>query len=364
VRFHHLLLALPLLAACGPSDTSPPAPDVAQSEEGLCAQPNYLANPSFQNVGPLGSSTTVTLTAPGGAGNSAADQWTLFMNNPGTIRTNLQPSTRPFDFTNMIHVYTTADRDGLVQVFLPYGSGPTKVIASAMVYVVRGQVGIGTGNGGGTQIDAVSTVTGAWQLIRAENHSIPANELIIYATSPGGAEFYVDYASVYFSPNLLSNPTMVTTGPSGPFTDVTTVVGGTAGDSASASWTLFTNNPGRIISEQLSSSLPGMTKMLHVITWAPSNGAVQVFPGSASCTANGPAHTDSLAYVFVRSGQVCIGTGDGGNTHCDAYSSTNNVWEVLEAHNGVSPANEFIVYATSPGGADYFIGFARVNESP
>ncbi|HYV49578.1 MAG TPA: hypothetical protein VFA20_32185 [Myxococcaceae bacterium] len=359
-------LALPLLAACGPGpgDTPAPAPDMAQSQQDLCAQPNYLANPSFQNVGPLGSSTTVTLSAPGGAGASAADQWTLFMNNPGTIRTNLQPSTRPFDFTNMIHVLTTAPGDGLVQVFLPYNSGPTKVIASAMVYVVRGQVAIGTGNGGGTGYDAFSTTTGAWELIRAENRGIPANEFIIYATSPGGAEFYVDYASVYFSPNLLSNPTMAQPGPGGTFTDVTTVVPGTAGDSAAASWTLFTNNPGRIVSEQLNSTLAGMTKMLHVITWAPSNGAVQVFPGSASCTANGPAHTDAVAYVWVRSGQVCIGTGNGGLTQCDAYSSFHNTWEVLEAHNGVSPANEFIVYATSPGGADYLIGFARVNETP
>jgi hypothetical protein len=364
VRTHFLLFALPLLAACGPAETLEQDTAVAQSQEGLCAQPNYLANPSFQNVGPLGPSMSVTLSAPGGAGASAADQWTLFMNNPGTIRTNLQPSTRPFDFTNMIHVYSTAQNNGLVQVFLPYNSGPTKVIASAMVYVVSGQVGIGTGNGGGTQIDAVSTTTGAWQLIRAENHSIPANEFIIYATSPGGAEFYVDYANVYFSPNLLSNPTMAQPGPNGSYTDVTTLVPGGAGNSASASWTLFTNNPGRIISQQMTSTLPGMTRMLHVITWAPDNGAVQVFPGSASCTANGPAHTDSGAWVYVRSGQVCIGTGNGGNTHCDDYSNFNNTWEWLEAPNGVSPANEFIVYATSPGGADYFIGFARVNETP
>ena len=355
-----VLLSLPLLAACGGTD----APHLGESQEALCAQPNYLSNPSLHTVGPLGSSTSVTLSAPGGAGASAAASWTLFMNVPGTIRTDLRPSTRPGDSSNMIHVYTTQPSGGLVQVFGPYGSGPTKVIASAMVYVVHGQVAIGTGNGGGTGYDAFSTVTGAWQLIRADNGGIPANELIIYAASPGGAEFYVDYALVQFSPNLLSNPTMATVGPSGTYTDVTTAVPGGAGNSASASWTLFTNNPGRIVTELVPSTLPGGVRMLHVITWADANGLVQVFPGSTSCTLNGPQHTDSGAFVFVRSGQVSIGTGNGGATGYDAHSNFNNTWEWLEAPNGVSPANELIVYASSPGGADYYVGFARVNETP
>jgi hypothetical protein len=34
------------------------------------------------------------------------------------------------------------------------------------------------------------------------------------------------------------------------------------------------------------------------------------------------------------------------------------------ARDGVSPANELVVYASSPGGADFYVGFARVNEVP
>lgn len=33
------------------------------------------------------------------------------------------------------------------------------------------------------------------------------------------------------------------------------------------------------------------------------------------------------AWVYVNSGQVCIGTGNGGNTSCNAYSTTTGQWE-------------------------------------
>lgn len=66
-----LLIALPLLAACGggalDAPDMPGTIDLEQSSQALSAQPNYLANASFHAVGPGGSSTTVTLSAPGGA---------------------------------------------------------------------------------------------------------------------------------------------------------------------------------------------------------------------------------------------------------------------------------------------------------
>lgn len=360
------LLALLMLVACGvPMEPEQAPAPLAQATQALCNnQPQYLQNPSFQNVGPNGSSTSVTVAVPGGAGNSAAASWTLFANTPGTIRTNLQASTRPFDTTNMIHVWTNGDRNGLVQVFGAFNSGPTKIIAKAMVYVVSGKVGIGTGNGGNTGLDAVSQTTGQWELIQADNGVIPANEFIIYAANPGGAEFYVDYATVTFSPNLLSNPTFATVGPNGASTSITTVAPGGAGSSAAADWTLFTNTPGLITSQLMPSTLAGMTQMLYVATGGTGNGVLQVFGGSGSCTANGPAHTESGAWVYVLSGQVGLGTGDGGNTHYDAFSTTTNQWEWIQANNGVSPANELILYASSPFGARFYVGFARVNETP
>jgi hypothetical protein len=357
------LLAFSALAACGPEALEdPPTAETDQSSEALCAQPNYLSNPTFNTVGPNGSPTTVTTAVPGGAGNSAAANWTLFTNTPGTVFTELLPSSRN-DGTRMIHVRTTGARNGLVQVFQPFNSGPTKVISGAWIYVLSGRVCIGTGNGGNTGCDAYTSTLGQWQYVSASNGVIPANEFIIYSTTTG-ADFYVDEASVRFSPNLLANPTFSTVGPNGSLTSVTTTVPGSAGWSAAANWSLFTNNPGTITSRLEPSTLAGGTQMLHVTTQADRNGVLQVFPGSSSCTANGPAHTQSGAWVYVNSGKVCIGTGNGGNTTCDAFSTTTGQWEWVQANNGVSPANEFIVYAMSPGGADYFVGFARVNEIP
>lgn len=359
------LLAVSSLAACGieaQEELQEEAP-AAEHEQALCAQPNYLANPTFNSVGPNGSPTNVTTVVPGGAGNSAAANWTLFTNTPGNVFTELLPSSRN-DGTRMIHVRTNGYGNGLVQVFQPFNSGPTKVISGAWIYVLSGRVCIGTGNGGNTGCDAYSSTIGQWQYVTASNGVVPANEFIIYSTTTTGADFYVDQASVQFSPNLLSNPTLATVGPNGSFTSVTTIVPGTAGWSAAANWSLFTNNPGLIVSRLEPSTLPGGVSMLHVITQADRNGVLQVFPGSASCTSNGPARAQAGAFVWVNSGQVCIGTGNGGNTSCNAYSTTTGQWEWLQANNGNSPANEFIVYATSPGGADYFVGFARVNEIP
>ncbi|MGZ3419065.1 MAG: hypothetical protein ACXVEE_14435 [Polyangiales bacterium] len=337
------------------------------ASEALCAaQPNLLQNPSFQNAGPLGSSTTVTTSVPGGAGYSAAANWTLFTNTPGTIRTNLQPSSRG-DGSNMIHVLTsTGPRNGLVQVFGAFGSGPTHVISGAWVYVVHGQVGIGTGNGGNTGLDALSKTTGQWEYVKAANGAIPANEFIVYGAATGMNEFYVDAASVQQSPDLLTNSSFATVGPNGATTTVTTVAPGGAGNSAAAGWTLFTNTPGTIKTEVVPSTVPfqAANKMIHVHTDGWHNGLVQVFPGSKSCTLLGPTHARGRAMIFVHSGQVGIGTGNGGNTGIDKTTTTTGAWEFVEAQNGASPANEFIVYSTTPGGADFDVAFAEVYEVP
>jgi hypothetical protein len=93
----------------------------------------------------------------------------------------------------MIHVTTTGNSSGLVQVFLPFNTGPEHVISSAWVFVKKGKVCIGTGKGGNTGVDATSSGTGRWELIRGCNGVSPANETIIYSVSQG-ADFYVDFA--------------------------------------------------------------------------------------------------------------------------------------------------------------------------
>jgi hypothetical protein len=93
-------------------------------------------------------------------------------------------------------VSTTIDTAGLVQVFAPQDTGPDRVESAAWVYVLRGEVAIGAGNGGNTGFDARTAEQGRWIRLSAPNGVSPANEFIIYAASPGGAEFFVAAASV------------------------------------------------------------------------------------------------------------------------------------------------------------------------
>lgn len=132
-----------------------------------------------------------------GAGQSAAKNWTVGANILGTtVQTKLLPSTL-VNGGRMIHVTTDGARSGLVQVFGPLGQGPGKVYACAWIYVVKGQVAIGTGNGGNTGSDVVLWKTGSWERLEVSNGVSPANEFIIYAVSHGGAEFYVESAEIH-----------------------------------------------------------------------------------------------------------------------------------------------------------------------
>jgi hypothetical protein len=161
---------------------------------GLAAAPvqavNLLANPSFDVVGPLGPVTTFTGL---GAAPSAADMWRVYHKLPGTTRTRILPNGWG---GRMIHVYTTSHRNGLLQAWAPFNQGPMLVKGAARIMVVKGKVAIGTGNGPNVMIDATSTMLGVWETISAPNGTSPANTMMTYAVSVGGAEFYVDAALV------------------------------------------------------------------------------------------------------------------------------------------------------------------------
>ena len=163
---------------------------------------NLLSNGSFEDVASVSSPTTFTGQFSGGS--SAADSWLVWNNIFGTTTTELLPSTLPNGGSQMIHVNTTSNRNGLFQVFLPLNTGPDSVISSAWVYTISGIVGIGTGNGGSTARDVFSSTTGQWEFLEAANGISPANEFIIYSASQDGAEFYVDLASV--EPSAVPEP--------------------------------------------------------------------------------------------------------------------------------------------------------------
>lgn len=113
-----------------------------------------------------------------------------------TTTTDLMPSTLPYgQGGSMIHVTTGGPECGIVQAFLPARAGTAHVVSSAWIYLVRGSVMIGTGNGGNIAAEAACSETGRWMLVEAGNQRSPGSELAIYSASPDGAEFYADHAS-------------------------------------------------------------------------------------------------------------------------------------------------------------------------
>ncbi|MGW5154639.1 hypothetical protein ACWEPN_04055, partial [Nonomuraea wenchangensis] len=149
--------------------------------------------------------------------------------------------------------------------------------------------------------------------------------------------------------NLLRNPAF-TDGPTNP-------------SEVAAAWTTWTQGaPRRVLATGLRSSTPGSPgsgRVMHVSATIPGAGLVQVFGAEQHA---GRQRVEASAWVFVNRGEVGIGTGDGGNTGYDVRCSTTGRWVRMSAVNGVSPANEFIVYASGPDGADFLVAGASVRE--
>ncbi len=157
--------------------------------------------------------------------------------------------------------------------------------------------------------------------------------------------------------NLLTNSSFETEGPLGPSASVSGAIG--AAFSAAENWFIFQNTPVTTKTELLPSTLPGGGDyMLHVTTNGVNNGIEQVmFPIN-----EGPACVEHQIWVYVESGVVFAGAGNGGNTGPNSFSTTTGQWELISGKNIVCPANLFIVYAGSPNGAEFYIDVAIVEE--
>ena len=94
----------------------------------------------------------------------------------------------------MLEVTTSGDWSGIYQPFLPFNTGPVVAIGSAWLYLNSGCVGVGVGNDGNTGVTVSTCVTGQWIKLTTLNGVSPANEFIVYTTTAGGADFYVDNA--------------------------------------------------------------------------------------------------------------------------------------------------------------------------
>jgi hypothetical protein len=155
--------------------------------------PNLVANPDFTLARrqPPG-----TLSGNAVGGQAAAENWGLWNNADTDTTSRVEPTTRPGGTGWMLRVTTGAGGCGLVQQWAATGSGPAAGNAETWVYIVRGAVTLGSGNGGNTGSDAVSNTIGQWEQLSAPSGQTPVNEVIIYAASDDGAEFLVDFVAV------------------------------------------------------------------------------------------------------------------------------------------------------------------------
>lgn len=145
---------------------------------------------------------------------------------------------------------------------------------------------------------------------------------------------------------------------------------GPGGDAAALHWTVFNNTNGSTETEQMLYSealLPpifpgnpgaGGDHVIRVETTGHGNGIVQVFGFP-----NGPAAAEAEAWVYVNSGVVGAGIGNGGSTNPNTLTTTTGVWEKLSFSQGTSPVNEIVFYAID-GPSEFYVDLARVRAVP
>jgi hypothetical protein len=97
----------------------------------------------------------------------------------------------------MLRIRTGGNEGGVMQTFAPPNSGPLKAIASAWVYVIKGQAQLTIGGDGFFKSSAFNTTTNNWELLQVcIDGEKPNNWITIYNQDVNGGAFLVDAASV------------------------------------------------------------------------------------------------------------------------------------------------------------------------
>lgn len=177
---------------------SPPQPDACPPAGFNANAQNLLRNANFEEIGPRGRRASFSGRDGADDSRSAAADWTMHTSNDrANVTTELITSTRPGGGKSMLHVSAGSNEGGVYQAFAADNRGPTRVVASAWVFVRRGRVVIGTGNSGFITNSALSTTTGRWELLQAcSNGDTTNNWFVVYSTAVEGSEFLIDLASV------------------------------------------------------------------------------------------------------------------------------------------------------------------------
>ncbi len=160
--------------------------------------PNLLRNPSFENVGVRGATTSIFGRDGAVDTTSAAADWTMHTSNDrAQVTTEVIKSNRLGFGASMLHITAGSNEGGVYQIFAPDNKGPELVVASVWVYVKRGRVVLATGNQGVTPTYALNSTMGSWELLTAcSDGSTTNNWFVVYSTDVGGSDFYVDQAKL------------------------------------------------------------------------------------------------------------------------------------------------------------------------
>jgi tetratricopeptide (TPR) repeat protein len=146
---------------------------------------NLIANGTFTEAG----TSPRTGSSKAGRSPSAARSWQLLNSGAGTVSSALESAPQGRG-GRAVHVTTTTPGSGLRQIIARSNSVP-RSITTAWVYVTRGTVYLATGNGSSPAATTFSRTVGRWERLEAVNESCPGRTTVIYAASPGGADFYV-----------------------------------------------------------------------------------------------------------------------------------------------------------------------------
>lgn len=132
------------------------------------------------------------------------------------------------------------------------------------------------------------------------------------------------------------------------------------GSSSALNWTVWNNGGGSTTTTLEPIPLSNGQKMIHVTVSPGNGGIVQAYQPTTNAQ-----RAIASAWVFVKSGQVGIGVGNGGSTSIasNAYSSTLSKWERLQSRNSTSPVNQVIIYAGN-NGAEFYVANACVTNAP
>lgn len=164
------------------------------SVEPVCTPDVFTENGSFSFVGPLGIATNNAGVIPPGTP-SAAKDWYVHNSNAGAaINSNLMGSTGP-DGGRMLLIRTMGNEGGVFQKF--NSNGVQKVIVTAWVYVMKGQVQLGLGKDGFTSQAVMSSKMNQWEKLTIVSDGATLNNWVwVYNQAPTGGDFYIDFVEV------------------------------------------------------------------------------------------------------------------------------------------------------------------------